>query len=84
MKTKSAKATTAGLHALVWKEDDWFVAKAIEVEIASQGKSKHDALRNLEEAIELFFEDEPIELKTIKPHQLVQIEQIKPRSVRYA
>lgn len=28
------------LKALMWQEDDWFVAKAIGLEVASQGKTK--------------------------------------------
>ena len=43
---------------MVWKEDKLFVAKALEVEIASQGKSEKEALGNLKEALELYFEDE--------------------------
>lgn len=49
-----------GLHALVWKEGKWFVAKAVELELASQGKTKEEALKNLEEAAELYFEDENV------------------------
>lgn len=47
------------LSALVWKEGDLYVAKAIEVEVTSQGSTKTLALNNLKEALELFFEDEP-------------------------
>lgn len=46
------------LHAITWKEEKWFVAKALEVEVASQGNTKKEALKNLEEALELYFEDE--------------------------
>lgn len=45
----------SGMHALVWQEDDLFVAQAIEVEVASQGKNKQEALKNLEEAKTLLF-----------------------------
>lgn len=58
---KTSKLTTkSGLHALVWQEGKWFVAKGIEINIASQGKSKEEALENLEEATVLYFEDEKI------------------------
>lgn len=43
---------------LVHKEDDWYIAKCIENNIASQGKSIEDALSNLQEALELYYEDE--------------------------
>ena len=51
---------SSGLHALLWQEDKWFVAKCVEVEIASQGKNKKEALSNLEEALDLYFEDEKL------------------------
>lgn len=60
MKTK--KILRSGLHVLVWKEGGWFVAKCVEVEVASQGKTKKEALRNIEEALELYFEDEKLSL----------------------
>lgn len=44
-------------HAVIWKEDKWYVAKALEVEIVSQGKNEKKALNNLKEAVELYFED---------------------------
>lgn len=65
MKTK--KTLNSGLHVLVWREDQWFVAKCLEVEVASQGKTKKEALVNLEEAIELYFEDENIPLPKALP-----------------
>ena len=46
------------LHSITWKEDKWFVAKALEVEVASQGKTETEALKNLKEALELYFEDQ--------------------------
>ncbi len=58
MKTK--KVLPSGLHALLWKEENWFVAKCVEVEVASQGKTKKEALNNIEEALELYFADEQL------------------------
>ncbi len=46
------------LHTIVWKENKIFVAKFLEIELASQGKTKKGALKNLKEALELFMEDE--------------------------
>lgn len=46
------------VHSVVWQEDKLYVAKALEVEIASQGKSQKEAVNNLKEALELYFEDE--------------------------
>ena len=46
-------------HALVWREGEWFVAQAQEVDIASQGKDVNEAIDNLREALELHFEPLP-------------------------
>ncbi len=45
--------------ASVTKQDDWFVARCLEIELASQGRTQDEALDNLREALELRFEDEP-------------------------
>ena len=45
------------LKNVVWKEGKYFVAQCLNVEVSSFGESKADALRNLEEAIALYFED---------------------------
>ena len=47
------------LHTVVWKEDKLYVAKFLELELASQGKTRAEALKNLEEALALYLEDEP-------------------------
>jgi len=47
-------------HALVWKEGKYFVAKCLEIEVASQGESKKEVLANLKEAVELYLEDEKV------------------------
>ena len=56
---KKIKNVYQELSALVWKEEELYVAKAVEVEIASQGSTKKKALENLQEALELYFENEP-------------------------
>lgn len=48
------------LHTIVWKEDKLFVAKFLELELASQGETKKEALKNLKEALDLYLEDEHI------------------------
>jgi len=42
--------------AMVWHEDDWFVAQCLEIDVASQGESEEAAIANLREALELYFE----------------------------
>lgn len=62
------------MHAVLWKEDKLFVAKALEVEVASQGENRQQALDNLKEALELYFEDETsVELATVSKPQLEDI-----------
>jgi predicted RNase H-like HicB family nuclease len=40
--------------ASVVREPPWFVARCLEVEVASQGRSPEEALANLREALELY------------------------------
>lgn len=49
------------LHTIIWKEDKLFVAKFLEIELASQGKTKKEAVNNLKEALELYLEGENID-----------------------
>jgi predicted RNase H-like HicB family nuclease len=41
----------------IQKEENWYVAKCLENNVASQGKSIEEAMAQLKEALELFFED---------------------------
>ncbi len=58
MNTKKVKNIFRETSALVWKEESLYVAKSLEVEVASQGRTKIEALSNLKEALELYFEKE--------------------------
>jgi predicted RNase H-like HicB family nuclease len=42
--------------ASVWQEGEYYVAQCREVDVASQGESEEEALANLCEALELYFE----------------------------
>ena len=44
-------ATTLHLTAAVTPDDDWFMARCIEVPVVSQGPSVDEALANLTEAL---------------------------------
>jgi len=48
------------LTAAITHEPPWYVARCLEVEVASQGETSEEALENLKEALELYFEDTPI------------------------
>jgi predicted RNase H-like HicB family nuclease len=54
-------ANTLELSAVVRREDGLYVALCPEFDVASQGKSVEEALRNLKEALELYLEDEDVE-----------------------
>ncbi|MEJ7821091.1 MAG: type II toxin-antitoxin system HicB family antitoxin [Chitinophagaceae bacterium] len=42
---------------IVWKESDDYVAQCLNIDVSSFGKTKDEALKNLNEAIELYMED---------------------------
>lgn len=42
------------LKNIVWKEGKYYVSQCLNVDVASYGKTKKQALKNLDEAIELF------------------------------
>lgn len=48
------------LTAVVHKEDELYVAECPEVGTASQGKTIEEAVKNLQEATELYLEEFPI------------------------
>ena len=48
------------LTAAITHEAPWYVARCLDVEVTSQGEFVEDALDNLREALELYFEDAPV------------------------
>ncbi|MGC1123200.1 MAG: type II toxin-antitoxin system HicB family antitoxin [Candidatus Methanofastidiosia archaeon] len=49
------------LTAVVHREEDMYVAECPEVGTVSQGKTLEEAVHNLKEATELYFEEFPIQ-----------------------
>jgi len=45
---------------IIQKEEKWYVAKCAENNVASQGKTMEEAVDNLKEAVELYYEDSGI------------------------
>lgn len=45
--------------ASIVKEGKWFVARAVELGVVSQGRTIREAGKNLKEAVELYLEREP-------------------------
>jgi predicted RNase H-like HicB family nuclease len=45
------------LNSIVWQEDEHFVAQCLNVDVSCFGSTRKEALANLTEALELYFED---------------------------
>ena len=56
--------------ASVWREGNWYVSQCLEVDVASQGETEDEALVNLKEALELYFEPP----KATRPPKIQTIE----------
>lgn len=46
---------------VIQKEENWYVAKCLENNVTSQGKTIEESMENLSEAISLYYEDNEIE-----------------------
>lgn len=53
-------------NVIIQKEENWYVAKCLDNNIASQGKTIEEAMANLKEALELYMQDE----KPVKPKEI--------------
>lgn len=62
------------LKNVIWREGKYYVSQCLNVDVSSFGKSKKEALDNLNEALELYFED-------VKNPQIIKIE--KPEVVGF-
>lgn len=62
------------LQSVIWKEGKQYVAQCLDVDVASYGESRREALANLQEALELFYEDEQIEpIAQVKNPRIVSV-----------
>ncbi len=59
-------------NASVWREDSLYVAQCLELDVASQGKTEEEALVNLREALELYFE--PPSATYLLEHRTIEVE----------
>ena len=53
---------TIKYNVVVQKEEKWYVAKCLDNNVASQGKTIEEALDNLKEALELYVQSEETEI----------------------
>jgi len=59
-----------GLKYAIWKEGKHYVSQCLNVDVSSFGKTQKEALKNLEEALELYFED-------VKSPKIIKITQVQ-------
>ena len=65
------------LTAIIERESDGFVALCPELDVASQGDTIEEAKKNLQEALELFFETaSSVEIKT-RLHEEIYVTQVE-------
>lgn len=64
------------LKNVVWKEGKHYVSQCLNVDVSSFGKTKKDALKNLDEALELYFED-------VKVPKISQVERPEIFSLKF-
>lgn len=51
------------LQSVIWKEGAYYIAQCLEVDVSSFGKTKKEALLNLQDALSLYYEDVPMPKK---------------------
>jgi len=60
------------LQNVVWKEGKYYVAQCLNVDVSSFGDSKSEALDNLNEALNLYFEDtNPGDIQKVEQNDFV-------------
>ncbi len=68
------KAGEKTLQGLVRKEGKHYVSQCLNADVASQGDTRDEAIKNLQEALELYFEDVDVnEVLSIESPELVPV-----------
>ena len=62
--------TKLNLKNIIWKEGKYYVTQCLNVDVSSFGKTRKEALNNLDEALELYFED-------IKAPNITKVEKLE-------
>jgi predicted RNase H-like HicB family nuclease len=73
---------TLELSAVVWRENAVFVALCPGFDVVSRGKGVEEALGNLGEALELYLEDEDVEMPSKAEAPIVTIVEVDASEVR--
>lgn len=62
------------VNSVVYRQDKYFIAQCLDVDVSSFGNSEKEALDNLREALELYFEDIPItKLHRVKSPKIIPL-----------
>ena len=70
---------TLSLKSIIWKEGKYYVAQCLNVDISSFGKTKDETMKNLDEAVDLYFEDaKVVNLPKVESPEIIS------RRVKYA
>ena len=67
------------LQTIVWKEDKWYVIKEAITGVTTQGKTIEEAIHNIQEAVELYFEEMPEIKKELKEIEAIGAISVKVR-----
>jgi predicted RNase H-like HicB family nuclease len=62
------------VQAVVYREDEHYVAQCLNVDVSSFGDTEEEALASLQEALELYFEDMPV--TAITPVEAPEVRQL--------
>lgn len=62
---------------VTWKEGKYYVAQCLNVDVCSFGKTRKEALKNLEEAVELYLEDASDSKITKIEQPSINVQQLK-------
>jgi predicted RNase H-like HicB family nuclease len=70
------------LSNVVWKEGKFFVSLCLNNDISSFGTTKVSALKNLKEALDLYYDDFPapdLQIEIKKPELVQSVYQFQPK-----
>ena len=73
---------TYKFSAIIHKEGKWYVSWCPELDVASQGKTIEEAIDNLKEAVELYLEDEDVQIPAAGPIFTTTIEVFHDKTSR--
>jgi len=58
--------------SIVWREGKYYVAQCLNADVSSFGKTKAEAVKNVQEAFELYAEDVPRKIQEIRSPSIVK------------